>query len=592
MSNLMALANVFGPGAKAGVESVQEGGPGSGPRPGGGGGLAAGGEDSHRGARVYSSGAKAYRALTPTGHNIGPFKTADLLKSHLDKFGDDFGLRKEADSATTQIAQLKPSKKKKEADSKLSVACEFRESEHASFKNHKFEVVIIKEGLGNFKDRFFYSKNALQNAAQSKLFEGSQCFADHPSLMEEEIRPERSTRDILGYYENVRYQENDTGQGLLTADLVVADNISLDWAMSLLTNSIEYSKKFKEADLVGLSINASGAASATSIDEFIQSQKFSHEVLKKLVEAKDQGISEINVVNELKEAQSVDLVTKAGAGGRILQMLEQEKKFMKKKSLRESEGMEKKVENEDGAPAKSDGATPPKADGAATPDHADAEQDKNLFAQMIKQYLGKDDASPEEMEAAEMTHSAAKEMGMEGDEAYQAAGNHLKMAMAVGQKMAQKQSEKSEAETTEAEGESKKESETEAETKEGQAPPPNPSSTDGKKKESMTVIELSGEIAKLRESLKKFELRDYLDSKLAESGKSNMVTKKFREALGAPKSKEQIDQSFSIFMKAYEAGTEEVSVVSSDAFFFEKNTAREAAPTQKSLSDMADCLRG
>lgn len=559
----------FGPGAKVGAQENKEGGPGSGRNPEGEGSSQ---PSSHRGARIYSDDGKHPKAITPSGHQVGPFKNEQLLKNHLDKYSSEFKLTaaaSEADSASTQVAQLRPAAKKESAISKnvptnVPKILSLKESNSEPFKNHKFQVVLIKEGLGNFANRFFYTKNALQNAIP--LFEGSQCFADHPSQIEEEVRPERSTRDILGYYENVKYQE-DNGQGLLIADLVVADNISLDWAMSLLTNSLEYSKKFKEADLVGLSINASGAASPVSIDEFMNNQKLSENVLKKLMDAKTQGITEINVVDELKEAQSVDLVTKAGAGGRILKMLEQERDM-------EKENMEKQHENEDTKPAAADGAA---ASGAA-PDHADEDQDKALFAKMIKQYLGKDDASPEEMEIAKHAHEAAMEMGHEGEAAYEAAGHHLKMAAAVGKKMAMKPAQAAPAAPDQ---------------QEAQTPPPAPKG-DGphdkmEKKESMKLVQLTGEVAKLRESVKKYELRDYLEDTLKKSKLPNAATKKFREALGVPKSKEQIDETLKVFTKAYEAKAEEVSD-SFDGFLTEKQPLRESSASTKEVG-LGDCLR-
>jgi hypothetical protein len=58
---------------------------------------------------------------------------------------------------------------------------------------------------------------------------------------------------------------------------------------------VSYSKKFADKDYVGISINAWGA---------------SHEV-------EMQGVK-YNVVDDLTEVQSADIVTKAGAGGRIL----------------------------------------------------------------------------------------------------------------------------------------------------------------------------------------------------------------------------------------------------------------------------------
>lgn len=661
----------FGPGSKAGVSKEgKEGGPGSGRVPEGE--SSSGTHDDHRGARIYQSGKSGFRALTPTGHNIGPFKSADLLKAHLDKNGDSFGLNQkqaqeggpgsgrrpgkatsnskkkldskghkaeyialaqqrneiaqrldsrrdilvsdalkkgfgiedaysransavrlgnpedskklddlqskmsfhakhmkkgEAVSSTSAAPQLRATKK--ESDSKKKSEFKFKEASTPSFKNHKFEVELIKEGLGNFRDCFFYTKESLKKAADSKLFEGAQSFADHPSEIEEQSRPERSTKDILGYYENVQFKENEKGQGTLVADLVVSDAISIDWATSLMANSIEYAKKFQEKDLIGLSINANGTADPMSIDEFMKSQDLSEPVLAKLQEALAQGITEINVVNELREAQSVDLVTKAGAGGRILQMLEREKKM--KKDFRETEAME----TEDGKPAAADGATA---------DHADAAQDEQLFAQMIKKYLGKDggEMSDEEAEAAKHAVEAHKEAGMEGAEAYEAAGKHMQMAMAIGKKMAGKKEESTEESEEAHEGE-----EGECGHKEGQTPPPSPKSSEGKK-ESMKIAALSGEVAKLRESVKKYELKDYLDKKMAESGKSNLVTKKFRETLGVPKSKDQIDSTWKVFVSAFEAGAEEVG--SDDGLFVEKQSYRESSGSSKSAG-FSDCLR-
>ncbi len=486
----------------------------------------------------------------------------------------------EADSATTNVAQLRDKKEKKTKESKIvnlrsgAQVFQIKESNNSPFKNHSFQVILIQEGLGNFKDRFFYTKEALKSAAQSRLFEGVQCFADHPTEIEEQIQPERSTRDILGYYENVQFEENDEGMGQLVATLNVSNSVSLDWAMSLLTNSINYSTKFRESDLVGLSINASGSASPIGLDEFMASNQLAPSILQKLNEAKAQGVTEIQIVSELKDALSVDLVTKAGAGGKILRMLEQENLSMKRKRFFESES-EAEKHHEDGAADAS--AMAPKKDGA-TPDHADEDQDKALFAKMIKQYLGKDDADESEMEIAKHAYQAHKEKGMAHEEAYEAAGQHLKMAAEIGKKMAQCKQSESESESEAHESES--ESEAESHESEGELPAPM------KKKESM-VIKLSGEVAKLKESLKRYELKDYLDDKMKASGKSNIITKAFREALGQPKSKEHIDSTWKLFLKAYEFGAEEVG--SHESFITEKTYHRESASASR--SSFADCIR-
>lgn len=238
----------------------------------------------------------------------------------------------EAISGTSQVAQLRGKKKESDVTLHNKKLFKFRETSTDNYKQHLFKVCLIKEGLGNFKDRFFYSKEALRSAAERNLFNGIQAFADHPSMIEEEVRPERSTEDIIGYYDNITYEENENGQGQLMADLLVPTTVSKDWVLALLTNSVDYSTKFKERDLVGLSINASGPAESMDLEKFMSQQNLPEPVLIKLIDAKAQGITEINLVNELTEVTSVDLVTRAGAGGRIQRMVEGGIKHGKAKS--------------------------------------------------------------------------------------------------------------------------------------------------------------------------------------------------------------------------------------------------------------------
>lgn len=265
-----------------------------------------------------------------------------------------------------------------------------------------------------------------------------------------------------------------------------------------------------------------------------------------------------------------------------------------------------------------DKAMPPKKDGdggadGAKADHEDADQDKALFAKMIKQYLGKDDADETEVEMAKQAYQAHKEAGMKHDEAMEGAGKHLKMAAEIGKKMHQammKASEKKEAEGEseaekhekhhekaehegEAEHESEAEGEAEAEKHEKHEKHEKQMSPDQlkagkkeKKHESASVALLAGEVAKLRESVKHYEMKDYLDSKLRKSGESNQCTKLFREALGKPRSAQHIDETWNTFIKAYKAGAEEVG--SDDALFTEKNAYRNDSAGKKSLSD---CIR-
>lgn len=512
-------------------------------------------------------------------------------------------------------------------EKKIIIRSRFKETQAAELpplKNvaksgNKFKVVLIQEGLGNLRDCFYYTKNSLQTASQ--LFEGKKCFADHPSSLEEETRPERSTRDILGHFENVQYEEAEDGRGSLVADLVVLTNPTYAWAQTLLTMSVGYAAKFPDSEFVGLSINASGQALEVPLVDFMKEAELPASVLPKLQAAQAEGIPMIRVVNSLKDAVSCDLVTEAGAGGKILQMIEQERKPMKQKqkqtegkqaeheSEAEAHQSEKETESEahQAEAGEDDAVVGQKTDGASD-DHADADQDKALFAKMIKQYLG-DDANADDEETHEMAKHAYechKEGGMEHKEAYEAAGNHLKMAMAIGKKMHQKQKEM---EGHEAEAESESEAEAhEAESGDGQGPemskkgkglpsgkglPPTSGTPGaGSAKESAAkykgkLIQALGENARLREALKKYELRGYLDKKLSESKRSVAVTKTFREALGAPKSKEQIDLAYKLFMTGADVGSEDA-----DSFagfvFTEKNSSRES--DTGTVGSFADCL--
>lgn len=502
----------------------------------------------------------------------------------------------------------------------LKIKSRFRETQAAELPplkevlkaGNKFKVLLIEEGLGNLKDCFYYTKQALQNAAQ--LFEGKKCFADHPTTLEEEVRPERSTRDILGHFENVQYEESEDKRGSLVADLVVLTNPNYAWAQTLLSTAVGYASKFPESEFVGLSINASGQANEVPLEDFMRETEIPASVLPKLQTAQSEGIPIIRVVNRLKDAVSCDMVTEAGAGGKILQMIEQRKNPMATK-VKEAfpPKKEKKEDGAGGAPtqkqppaaaqteseteSEGDGVTGQKTDGA-TDDHGDEDQDKALFAKMIKQYLG-DDADAEDPETHEMAkhaYEAHTEGGMEPTEAYEAAGNHLKMAMAIGKKMHQKQAE-SEAHQAEAESEAEGEAhQSEAGDvgagpemgKKGKGLPPGVAAKESAANYKAKLIQALGENARLREALKKYELKGYLDKKLQESKRSVQITKTFREALGAPKSKEQIDLAYKLFMTGADSASEDAD--SFESFVFsEKNSFRESdAGTEGSMADCMD----
>lgn len=140
----------------------------------------------------------------------------------------------------------------------------------------KYPVKVIQPGWGSSG---YYSNDVL--AASASLFEGAQMFWNHPKSSDNYERPERDLRDLAGVLTNVRYEESNASGAGIYGDAIVFDAFreTLD----------------EIAPYIGVSIRAGGKV---------------HEG-----EAEDRGgllVDEINLV------QSVDFVTRAGAGGKVL----------------------------------------------------------------------------------------------------------------------------------------------------------------------------------------------------------------------------------------------------------------------------------
>lgn len=238
-------------------------------------------------------------------------------------------MKKEADS-TSAFTQVTRERNTLPANFRLQTN-KMREADRDNLgevdEGHKlFEVQLIEEGLGNFNDAYYYHREALESAVP--LFTGLKIYADHPSILEEETRPERSVRDILGHFENLSVSGDKEEQAKLVGKVDVLS--SEKWAIARMQRAIENAKKFPDKDFVGLSINAAGDAEETPIDEVISWAPAS--ARPKLIEAKANGIDSVKVVRNLKSAISCDFVTEAGAGGKILNFIEGSKNDGKKGS--------------------------------------------------------------------------------------------------------------------------------------------------------------------------------------------------------------------------------------------------------------------
>lgn len=528
-------------------------------------------------AAVLRAGAKVGAQQKPTHKGVSQInKSAGDSKKH---------------KAVAKIDQIK----KESAAIRSSIR--LRESLGAlpSQGGNKFQVILIQEGMGNLKDCFYYTKACLQ--ASASLFEGVKCFADHPDQIQEQIHPERSTRDILGHFEDVKYLEVD-GRGQLQATLILCEGQHFEWAKSLLTNALEYAQKYPTGEFVGLSINAQGEATEAPIQDFMRTEDIPDSVMPKIEQAISEGIDEIRPVSVLKDAVSCDLVTSAGAGGKILTMMERNAMKPTKTTGKSGKVKEAKQAHEEAGgesheeEGKAPSAAPPAAAGGAGGDdagHSDADQDKELFQKMIAQYLGEEHGvdQNEAMEMGKHAYEAYQAEGMEAHEAYEAAGNHLKMAATIGKMKQSKAHEEA--------GGARPMEETETH-EEAQTPPPAPTAS-GKKGAAMQqeanlkndLIKANAELVKLRESVTGMQVQTYLDKKLAAaaSQRSPEFISKFREALGKPRSIAEIEGLWKVFATAYDAGSEESDAES--LLGAEKGGFRESAAAGAKVYDFSKC---
>ena len=185
----------------------------------------------------------------------------------------------------------------------MVVRAHFVEGSYDSQKR-TFDCIIITEGLGNKRDKHFYLRETIQQAVADKIFEGEQCYADHPSKIDDQTRPERSIRDLAGYFMESTYLEvpdkNNAGQmlGAYGAKLKIAEGA--DWVVGLIKESIEFNKRFPNKSFVGISINADG-------DTVPRSRG---------------NLGEVNDVTKITGAFSADIVTKPARQGGFLKLVE------------------------------------------------------------------------------------------------------------------------------------------------------------------------------------------------------------------------------------------------------------------------------
>lgn len=139
------------------------------------------------------------------------------------------------------------------------------------------EVVCIRPGLS--RNGNFYGPDCLAEALP--LFEGARCYIDHAESV-------RSVRDLAGTYRAPRIGE----QGEVRATLRVARNA--EWLWEMIRESVE-----DGTDLVGLSIDVSAAVREGEVEG-----------------------TPARIVERITALHSVDVITRASAGGGFAKILE------------------------------------------------------------------------------------------------------------------------------------------------------------------------------------------------------------------------------------------------------------------------------
>lgn len=145
-------------------------------------------------------------------------------------------------------------------------------------------IDIIRSGWNKSGSRF-YPAEVLERDIPVVYPAGTQMFIDHPRLSEQEDIPERSLRGLAAVFTGTPYAVREGDQTVMK----VQARVFSQWR-EFLTEA---------HDVIGVSINGSGDGSITERE----------------------GRSGL-VLERLTHGQSVDFVTKPGAGGRIVALLE------------------------------------------------------------------------------------------------------------------------------------------------------------------------------------------------------------------------------------------------------------------------------
>jgi hypothetical protein len=167
-----------------------------------------------------------------------------------------------------------------------------------------FKVVLITEGLGNLRQRNYYGPEAIESAV--KIYEGKPSYINHQSADEEKNLPERDSRDLAGYYKNLKV-EIIKGKKACAGEIHCDLSDSGRFLAEKIQSALMYQKDFPDRtqEYCGFSINGDGDAEPREIDT-------------------EAGTLSVNYVTSFTEdSESCDLVTTPARGGKAVSVIKE-----------------------------------------------------------------------------------------------------------------------------------------------------------------------------------------------------------------------------------------------------------------------------
>ena len=188
------------------------------------------------------------------------------------------------------------------------IFCTLQESS-APKSDGTVQVTIISAGPGNRQDGNLYIPTAIASAVP--VFNGARSFIDHADSESERTRPERTTRDLCGFFRDVHVGDDGSLQGTL-----VLGGAGAETARKTIETALRYQKEFPGRVWAGISVNADGSYSPDTSERLIQQFPQWRDKL----EQRDMW----NVVTEFTRALSADVVTLPARGGSFMSLQEAE----------------------------------------------------------------------------------------------------------------------------------------------------------------------------------------------------------------------------------------------------------------------------